>query len=61
VAQDPYGQGYKSMTALINAIKGGDYSETKGKCEFLDGIVLSAYDKDAVNAWRVDNGFDAIG
>ena len=49
------------MTALINAIKGGDYSETKGKCEFLDGIVLSAYDKDAVNAWRVDNGFDAIG
>ena len=61
VAQDPYGQGYKSMTALINAIKGGDYSETKGKCEFLDGIVLSAYDKDAVNAWRVDNGFAAIG
>lgn len=61
VAQDPYGQGYKSMTALINAIKGGDYSDTKGKCEFLDGIVLSAYDKDAVNAWRVDNGFAAIG
>lgn len=61
VAQDPYGQGYKSMTALINAIKGGDYSATKGKCEFLDGIVLSAYDKDAVNAWRVDNGFAAIG
>lgn len=60
VAQDPYGQGYKSMTALINAIKGGDYSDTKGKCEFLDGIVLSAYDKDAVNAWRVDNGFAAI-
>ena len=61
VAQDPYGQGYKSMTALINAIRGGDYSATKGKCEFLDGIVLSAYDKDAVNAWRVDNGFAAIG
>ena len=61
VAQDPYGQGYKSMTALINAIKGGDYSDTKGKCEFLDGIVLSAHDKDAVNAWRVDNGFAAIG
>ena len=60
VAQDPYGQGYKSMTALINAIKGGDYSDTKGKCEFLDGIVLSAYDKDAVNTWRVDNGFAAI-
>ena len=61
VAQDPYGQGYKSMTALINAIRGGDYSATKGKCEFLDGIVLSAGDKDAVNSWRVDNGFEAIG
>lgn len=61
VAQDPYGQGYKSMTALINAIKGGDYSATKGKCEFLDGIVLSAHDKAAVNTWRVDNGFAAIG
>lgn len=60
VAQDPYGQGYKAMTALIEAIKGGDYSATKGKCEFLDGIVLSARDKDAVNAWRVDNGFAEI-
>lgn len=60
VAQDPYGQGYKAMTALINAIKGEDYSATKGKCEFLDGIVLSCRDKDAVNAWRVDNGFEEI-
>ena len=60
VAQDPYGQGYKAMTALINAIKGEDYSATKGKCEYLDGIVLSCRDKDAVNAWRVDNGFEEI-
>ena len=60
IAQDPYGQGYKAMTDLINAIKGGDYSETQGKCQFLDGIVLSAADKDAVNTWRVDNGFAAI-
>ena len=59
-AQDPYGQGYKAMTALINAIKGGDYSATKGKCEYLDGIVLSCKDKDFVNEWRVDNGFEAI-
>ena len=44
----------------VNAIRGGDYSATKGKCEFLDGIVLSANDKAAVNAWRVDNGFAAI-
>ena len=60
VAQDPYGQGYKAMTALINASKGEDYSATKGKCEFLDGIVLSCRDKDAVNSWRVDNGFEEI-
>lgn len=60
VAQDPYGQGYKAMTALINAIKGEDYSATKGKTEYLDGIVLSSRDKDAVNAWRVDNGFEEI-
>ena len=60
VAQDPYGQGYKSMTALINAIEGQDYSATKGKCTYLDGIVLSNQDKDAVNKWRVDQGFAEI-
>ncbi len=60
VAQDPYGQGYKAMTALINAIKGEDYSATKGKTEYLDGIILSSRDKDAVNSWRVDNGFEEI-
>ena len=61
VAQDPYGQGYNAMTALIAAIKGGDYSATQGKCEYLDGIVLSCTDKDFVNSWRVDNGLAAIG
>lgn len=61
VAQDPYGQGYNAMTALIKAIRGEDVSDTQGKCQYLPGIILSARDKDAVNAWRVDNGFDAIG
>ncbi len=56
IAQDPYGQGYKSMTALIGAIKGEDYSATKGQCTYLDGILLTNRDKDAVNAWRADNG-----
>lgn len=60
VAQDPYGQGYNAMTALINAIKGGDYSATKGKCEIVPGILLSSRDKDFVNEWRVDNGYEAI-
>ncbi len=60
VAQDPYGQGYKAMSALIAAIQGADYSATQGKCEYLDGIVLSCRDKDHVNSWRVDNGFEEI-
>lgn len=60
VAQDPYGMGYKAMTALVKAIEGEDYSDTKGKCEYLDGIILSARDKDAVNSWREDNGYEAI-
>ena len=49
------------MSALINAIKGGDYSDTQGKCQYLDGIVLSCRDKEFVNSWRVDNGMEAIG
>ena len=60
VAQDPYGQGYNAMTALIAAIKGGDYSATQGKCEYLDGIVLSCRDKAFVNTWRADNGLAEI-
>ena len=60
VAQDPYGQGYMAMTSLVKAIMGEDYSETKGKCEFLDGIVLTSRDKDALNSWRADNGFEAL-
>lgn len=59
VAQDPYGMGYQAMTALIKAIKGEDYSATKGKCEYMEGIILSTRAKDAVNSWRTDNGFEA--
>ena len=60
VAQDPYGMGYQAMTALVKAIEGEDYSETQGKCEYLEGIILSVRDKDAVNSWREDNGYEAI-
>ena len=51
VAQDPYGQGFQAMTLLINAIKGGDYSETKGKVTYLAGIVMSKTDLEGVQAW----------
>ena len=60
VAQDPYGMGYQAMTALVKAIEGEDYSATKGKCEYLEGIILSVRNKDAVNSWREDNGYEAI-
>ena len=51
VAQDPYGQGYQAMTLLINAINGGDFSETKGKVTYLAGIVMSKTDLEGVQAW----------
>ncbi len=55
VAQDPYGQGFQAMTLLIKAIQGEDYSETKGKTIYLDGIVLSKSNLDGVNQWLEDN------
>lgn len=55
VAQDPYGQGYNAMSVLIKAIKGEDVSATQGKCEFLDGIVLSVLDKPGVEEWVKTN------
>jgi ABC-type sugar transport system substrate-binding protein len=55
VAQDPYGQGYEAMTLLIKAIRGEDYSATKGKVTYLDGIVLSKTNLDGVNEWLAAN------
>lgn len=60
IAQDPYGMGYQAVTDLVHAIQGEDYSETKGKCNYMEGILLSVRDKDAVNSWRVDNGLEEI-
>jgi ABC-type sugar transport system substrate-binding protein len=56
VTQDPYGQGFNAMTALIKAIKGEDISDTKGKVQFVPGTVLSKGDLEGVNKWRADNG-----
>lgn len=55
VAQDPYGQGYQAMTLLINAIRGADYEDTKGKTTYLDGIVMSKTNLDGVHQWLEDN------
>ncbi len=51
VAQDPYGQGFQAMTLLVNAIRGEDYSQTKGKVTYLAGIVMSKTDLEGVQAW----------
>ncbi len=51
----PHGQGFQAMTLLIKAIQGEDYSETKGKTIYLDGIVLSKSNLDGVNQWLEDN------
>ncbi len=56
VTQDPYGQGFNAMTALIKAIKGEDISDTKGKVQFVPGTVLTKSDIEGVNKWRADNG-----
>ncbi len=56
VTQDPYGQGFNAMTALIKAIKGEDISDSKGKVQFVPGTVLTKSDIEGVNKWRADNG-----
>ena len=56
VAQDPYGQGYSAMTALIKALRGEDISDTQGKLLYLDGIVLSKSDPEGVLKYRADEG-----
>lgn len=59
VAQDPYGQGYKAMTDLINFLMGKPGASV-GKLTIAPGILLSATDKAAVNKWRVDNGLTEL-
>ena len=56
VAQDPYGQGYSAMTALIKALKGEDVSDTQGQLIYKDGIVLSKADPEGVLKYRADEG-----
>ncbi len=60
VAQDPYMMGYTAMSTLISTIKGETEAPAEGTVEYIDGIVLTSNDKDAVNAWRVDQGFEEI-
>jgi ABC-type sugar transport system substrate-binding protein len=55
VAQDPYSQGYKAVTALVAAIKGTANAEA-GKMTIVPGTYLDATNPDGVKAWRKANG-----
>ncbi|MCD8098445.1 MAG: substrate-binding domain-containing protein [Lachnospiraceae bacterium] len=60
VSQDPYTMGYNAMTALISTIRGEMDVPESGEANYIDGVVLSSADKDAVNSWRVEQGYEAI-
>jgi sugar transport system substrate-binding protein len=59
IAQDPYGQGVAAMTDLVNFLMGKP-GKSVGKLTIAPGILLSATDKAAVNAWRTSNGLKAL-
>ena len=60
VAQDPYMMGYTAMSTLISTIKGETAVPDAGAVKYIDGVILSSKDKDAVNTWREAQGYDAI-
>lgn len=54
IAQDPYNIGVKTMESLIKAIKGEDYSATKGKTIIVPGILLERKNVAGLDAFLAD-------
>ncbi|MDX9957570.1 MAG: substrate-binding domain-containing protein [Clostridia bacterium] len=54
IAQDPYGIGVKTMESLAKAIKGEDYSDTKGKTIIVPGILLERKNVAGLDAFLAD-------
>jgi sugar transport system substrate-binding protein len=54
IAQDPYGIGVKTMESLVKAIKGQDYSATKGKTQIVPGILLARKNVAGLDAFLAD-------
>jgi sugar transport system substrate-binding protein len=54
IAQDPYGIGVKTMESLVKAIKGQDYSATKGKTQIVPGILLERKNVKGLDAFLAD-------
>lgn len=52
--QDPYNIGYNTMKALINAIEGGDISETQGKTIIVPGSTLRRDDVAGLDSFLAD-------
>ena len=50
--QDPYSQGYNAMKVLIDAIKGKDYSATKGKTIIVPGLLVSRDNPSGIDAFE---------
>ena len=54
IAQDPYSIGFKTMESLAKAIKGEDYSDTKGKTIIVPGILLERKNPAGLDAFLAD-------
>jgi simple sugar transport system substrate-binding protein/ribose transport system substrate-binding protein len=54
IAQDPYAIGVKTMESLVKAIKGEDYSATKGKTTIVPGILLERKNVAGLDAFMAD-------
>lgn len=52
--QDPYNIGYKTMLALVKAVKGEDVSATQGKTSIAPGILLSRADAAGIDKFQAD-------
>jgi len=54
IAQDPYNIGVKTMESVIKAVKGEDYSSTKGQSFIIPGILLERANPAGLDAFLAD-------
>ncbi|MDX9939760.1 MAG: substrate-binding domain-containing protein [Sphaerochaetaceae bacterium] len=54
IAQDPYNIGVKTMETVVKAVKGEDYSATKGQSFIVPGILLERANPAGLDAFLAD-------
>lgn len=54
IAQDPYNIGVKTMETVVKAVKGEDYSATKGQSFIVPGILLERSNPAGLDAFLAD-------